>query len=280
MQYFQRALPSFSAVGAGQTANISVPTGGYTYAFWLLKYVANGSDADEATFGADITNIKIKLDGEVLIDLSGQDLLDLNNYYGYEMANGYFPIMFVRPEFLDPIEEARFALGTLGLGQVTMEVKIDSGATAPELSMTANILSGQSRGPGQLIRIRKTAYGNQAASGTREIDNLPVTGPETGRGLKALHIGSGNIDSHEVLLNNQTIHEATAEELALTTNIYSFKSGGRNPVSGKYHIDFTGDRYSGIIPTQNADIRAKLEFNSADAAFEIIHEEVIGQRDI
>nr|BDD44507.1 hypothetical protein 7 [Moraxellaceae bacterium] len=290
MRKITRELQSFNAVGAGQVANLSIPTDGPTYRGLILEHkhdpgAAPGTLCAEADFGSNVDRFKLKLDGEPLWDISGQELVDLNNYYGIPMVAGYFPVPFIRPEFLDVAEENRFAIGTKGVRNFTCEVTLNSGVTSPELRAFASLqwAGGQAamRPLGQVIRVRSTSYGAQAAAGTREIHDLPVVGPEQGRGLRALHIKAANIASHEVLLNDAKIDEGPEELNNLLADFEAFQTVSRTPQTGYYHMDFTGNRYSGIVPTQNArDFRLKLEFDGANAAFPIIHEEVIGVPDM
>jgi len=282
MKSVLRELQSMNAVGAGQVANLSVPTGGPTYKAFYFEYLHTASTkANEAKFGTDIETVKVKINGDALWDITGQELLDINNYYGYSMVDGYFPLFFARPEFLNPAEEDNFSLGTLGGQKVSVEVKIASGATAPELKMYSVLAYGQQRNLGQLIRVRGTSYGTSISAGEFEIHDLPVKGPEPGRGVKAIHVKSGNVGSHEILLNGQTISESTAELQGLFQDHEAFQTVSRNPVANYHHIDFTGNRYSGIVPMTNvADFRMKLNFTGAEASgVRILHEEVIGQRD-
>ncbi len=287
MRTFLRELQSWNGVAASQTANLSVPAKGPAYHSWVIEYkhdpgAAPGTLAPKATFVADVENIKVKLNGEPLIDISGQDLADLNDYYGVPMVDGYFPIMFARPEYLDAREELRFALTTGDVSQLTAELRLASGALSPQLKTWANLLprSFENRPLGKVIRIRKTAQSSQAASGIREIHDLPVIGPRSdlGRGLKALHIRSGNIADHEILINGVVLTEATKELQDLVQDIMAFQTVSRNPITNTYHVDFSGNRYSGVVPTAGAsDFRLKLNFSAAEAAFDVIHEEIVGQ---
>ncbi|OEJ64654.1 major capsid protein P2 [Magnetovibrio blakemorei] len=285
MRDVTRELQSFNAVGVGQVANLSLPADGSTYRYLILELKHTASTlCAVADFGTHIDNIKLKVNGEPMIDISGAELVMLNQYYGFPMVAGYFVIPFIRPEFMDPIEEQRFALGTKGLLNVTLEVKIAAASVAPELRAFANLQWGAgglvSRPPGQILRVRSTSYGNVSAAGRVEIHDLPIRGPETGRGVKALHISSAAIDSFEVLLNDTKIREVTTGLSDLIADIESFQTVSRTPQAGYTHLDFSGNRYSGIVPTQGANgFRLKLDFNAAAAAYTVLHEEVLGQPD-
>lgn len=280
-----RKFQSFNGVGAAQVANVSVPIGGPTYGAFYLSHKHTASTLATTTeFATNVEQIKINLDGDRLIDMTGAQLIKLNDYYGYPQVTGYVPIMFARPEFLDPTEVRRFALGTLGVGSLTAEVKIKSGVTAPELEMWGQVLAGAPRPAGQLIRIRSTAQSAQAASGVREIHDLPVTDPnrnDPGRGLKALHIESGNIDEHDIELNGQTITEATKTLSDLVADHGAFQTVSRTPQTDVYSVDFAGNRYSGMVPMSGVqDFRLKLTFSGAESSFNVMAEEVIGAADL
>lgn len=285
MRDITRELPSFNAVGAGQVANLSLPVGGSTYRCIVLEFKHTASTACAiADFGTHIENIKVKVDGEPIIDISGAELVMLNQYYGIPMVAGNFIIPFTRPEFMDVLEEQRFALGTKGVRNLTLEVKIASATTAPELSAYANLQwrnGGLAERPlGQILRVRSTSFGNVSAAGTVEIGNLPVVGPETGRGLRALHIGSDKIDGFEILLNDTKIREATVTLSDLMSDFEALQTVSRTPQTGYTHVDFTGNRYTGSVPTQGArELRMKLDFNATESAYTILHEEIIGTPD-
>lgn len=289
MKSILRPFASFNAVAAGAVANLSIPTGGYVYNAIVLQYKETASTpAPKATFAADIESVKVKVNGDTLIDLTGAQLVDFNDFYGYSMPNGYMPIMFRRPEFLDVASEHRFALGTKGVLSVTVEVKIKSSATAPELAAYGDVMVGVERGLGQVVRIRSNAYGAQAAAGLREIQDLPIRGlasiggyQSSERGLKALHVTSGNVDEHEIILNGLTVSEAPEALLNLWADLRAYQTVSRNPVTGYYHLDLAGNRYESIWGTSDAsEFRLKLTFGAAAAAFSVITEEVIGNRDI
>lgn len=273
---------SFNAVGAGQTANITVPVGGPVYERFYIKHTHTaGTLADAAALAANLERVQVKIDGDALIDLSGADLLTLNNFYGIPFTAGYLVIPFVRPEFMDVREELRFAIGTADVRQLSIEVKVKAGVAAPTLDLWYTVSQGVKRNLGQRIKIMSTAFGAQAAAGLREIHDLPVVGPERGRGLKAIHIGSGNIDECEIMRQGFPIHQAEAELLNLDNDMKAFQTVSRNPQAGFHHIDFSGNRATGIVSTENvSDFRLKMTFGAAEAAFAIITEETVGVADV
>lgn len=279
-----REFSAFNGVGANQNANLSVPVGGPTYGGFYFEHSHAGALATEAQFAANITSIKVKLDGDSLIDMSGAQLIKLNDYYGYPQITGYIPLLFARPEFLDPAEVKRFALGTAGVGSLTVETKVAAGVVSPELKLHGQILSGAPRPAGQLIRIRSTSQSAEAAAGIREIHDLPVTDPngrDPGRGLKAIHIESGNIDSHDIELNGATITEAPKALSDLVADVAAFQTVSRTPQTDVYSVDFAGNRYTGMVPMSGVqDFRLKLKFNAAQASYNVMTEEVIGAADL
>ena len=276
-------LSSFNAVGPGQTANMSLPVGGPVYEAIHIrhKFGAASALATKAQIKANLTKIVVKVNGEMLIDLTGKELQELNDFYKYPFKNGYLSIPFIRPEFLNANEELRYALGTVGIRQLSIEITLAAGLINPSLDAWAQITPGVQRPMGQVIRVRSTTQSAQAAAGLREIHDLPVVGPEIGRGIKALHIQSGKITEHEILRQGTKITESTKELLTLVQNFRSYRTGGRTGQTGYYHIDFAGDRASGIVSTQDvSDFRLKLTFSGIEAAFKVISEETIGAADI
>jgi len=286
-------MQGFNAVGAGQTANLSIAVGGYVYQALFLKVkhdpgAAPGTKMTAANFKILIESIKVKVNGDSLIDVSGAELLILNDFYGYPRADGVFPIIFKRPEFIDPTDEVRFALGTQNVDTVSVEVKLAAAIVGPELSMSGDVLVQVRRDLGQVVRIRGQAYGAQAAAGINRIQDLTVRGRSsfagfnsTERGLKALHLTAANIADHKVILSGAVINEGEQDLLNVWADVNAFQTVSRSPQPGIYHIDFAGNRYSGIVPTDAAtEFALDLNFSAANPAFSVIAEEIIGNRDI
>lgn len=291
MRSITQELQSFSGVAAGQTAVLTVPSGGPTYPVWFLEAkhdpgAAPASLMTAANFATYVENIKIKIDGEILVDISGAELNMRNGYYGYPQVDGLFPIRFSCPEFLDPLEELRFALGTQDVGSVTIQVKFASGVTAPELRMFAQVLvgPGADRPRGQLVRITGTPRPAVAAGGLVSIHDLPVTEPNSNdpnRGLKALHVSSALITEYDIKFGNNSILEGTKELLNLEADHAAYQTVSRTPQSGYTHFDFTGNRYNGILPMAGVkDFRLEFTYSGAESAHRIVHEEVVGAADL
>jgi len=253
------------------------------YEAFFIKHVhgLGKTLATQTELAANIERVHVKVNGDTLIDLTGSEVLAWNAFYQIPAIDGYLVLPFSRPEFLDIREDLRYALGTLDVTQVSVEVTLAATVVAPVLTMWAKLTHGVKRPMGQLIRIRSTSYGAQASAGVIELDNLPIKGPEIGRGIKALHITAANILAHEVIRQGVPINEAEKELLNLWMDLKAFQTVSRTPQIGYYHIDFAGNRGTGIISTQNiSDFRLKLTFGAANPAFKVIVEETIGQADV
>lgn len=283
-----RKFNSFNAVAAGAVANVSVPVAGPTYGLFILELTDDSALATTAEFASLVELIKIKLNGDEVVEMTGAELVNLNTFYGYPQVTGGVPLMWRRPEFLDPLEEMRFALGTADLGSCTIEVTLASGATSPQLRAFGEVIPGAPRKLGQIVKISSQNYGSQAAAGVLELHDLTVRGPasianfnSSSRGVKALHLTAANVTDHKLILNGNPYLDAPKVLQDLYHDINGFQTVGRTPVSGWYHLDLAGNRYSGIVGTTNAtDFSLELTFDDANAAYKIIKEEVIGDRDM
>ncbi len=275
-------MSSFQAVQPGSIANLPLPKNGPTYVGLLPQYFSGSGQtvANDAKIISDIERVSVKVNGDAQIELTGQELLELSDFYGYDRAAGVIPIHFVRPEFETPGEEDHFAWGTADVTTLSLEIKLAAAAANPRLVCHGMILRDTGkRNLGQFIRVRSTTLGAEAAAGQVEITQLPITG--AGRFLKALHVKAATVKSHELEItkgiNRSIVHEAADDLNRMSMDFQAFRTGGRTPQTGYYHIDFAGNRSDSILGTDLDEFRLKLNLNAATPAFKIIHEEVVGR---
>lgn len=126
-------LPSANAVAPGQTATFDVPAL-YTYHGISIYYTANGVAATRATMEADITEIRIKLNGQIQRRFSAATLFAINAFYGDVVDNGYLPIYFSEPWRRTTQGEDALAWGMADISTFTIEVDIKSTAVSPTLA--------------------------------------------------------------------------------------------------------------------------------------------------
>lgn len=268
-------LPSFSAVAAGETANLSIPvTATYAAIHIEHRHGAGSALATKAEIAANLGAIRLVVDGTVLWNITAANLIKLNDYYKFIWEDGVLSLVFSRPYFEDVLAQDNFALGTADIRNATLEVEIKSGVVSPGLKAWAEVFSKPNMPLGQFIKIEDTHYGAGASAGVRELSDLPVVGNELG--LKALHFTTADISGVEIKANGRVLHDATKEVVKVSQNIGAYKTTGRAWQAGMYHLDFAGNRYSEILETTGLrDFRVKPTVTSA-SSFAVIHELVIG----
>ena len=146
---------SFQAVAAGQTATLELPVGSLVYHELLLIYgTSTGGGPTEANMEAEVTEVRIKLDGKVQRVFSAAQLFDLNRVNGITVAAGFLPIFFGEPWRRSADGEDALAWGTQDISTFTVEVDIAAGATAPTLD--ARIVVDRVRRPlGPIVKWRR-----------------------------------------------------------------------------------------------------------------------------
>jgi hypothetical protein len=255
MLHLPLKLPSFSAVAAGQTANLTIPKGP-TYRGLFLEYRTSGTLAVEADMSADITGIRVKVNGVVRWESSAADLIMTLKYQGFTVDAGILPIHFARPTLRTPVMEEATAWGTADVDTLTLEVDIASGATAPTLVGHA-LVTPDSRPLGPIIQRTKFSYAATTA-GVFEVPDLPKSNGD----LFAIHFASSVVTGLELLIDGSRIADVPK---VVADRI--LKDTGRVPQANVYHFDPTFlDRTDDRIALLNRqDVRFKLTVSGAGA---------------
>lgn len=271
-----RKLPSFNAVAPGQVASVALPlTQDYTAVYLDLVHGAGSTAMTQANQSTLIEYVKLMLNGQTYWNISGANLVKLNNFYGIPAETGILPLAFTRPYMRDTLAEDNFRLGTANLRTATLEVKFSDTITSPVIEGYAEIHPRGQSPLGQFVKLEDTHYSAAAAAGIREISDLPVIGP--GVGIKALHITSSAIDDVELKVNNTVFYEAEVALMKTQMDKAAFQTAGRTWQTGMTHLDFAGNRYSDIIDTTPIrDFRLRLNMSAA-SDFAVLHELVVGQ---
>lgn len=254
MRHFYRTLPSFSAVAAGQTANVIIPRGP-TYRGILLNYKKAGVDATEAQMKTDLTGIRVKIDGRVMWTGNATDILTLWKYMGFAVQSGFLPIWFASPTARTPLVEELLAWGTADVDVLGLEVDIAAAAGAVTLTGDAWFVD-ESRDLGAIIQRQILSY-SAAAAGTFEIPTLPKSQGD----LVALHLQSTHITKTELVVDGVQMLDGVQAGL-----LYSYGLTGRVPQTGWVHYEPTWlDRFEDRLPLLTVqDLRLKLTMDAAD----------------
>ncbi|WP_422024775.1 major capsid protein P2 [Pyruvatibacter mobilis] len=258
------SLPDPQGVAVGGTATADIPKTG-AYRELLLGYESNGTPANLATMVADITQIRLRLNGVDQWVLSADDLIKLNSIYGETYQDGLLPLFFHEPHRREMLGEDA---GIWGMGNVQsfqMEIKIASGATAPRLTLHALREPG-SRPIGAIRKIKRY--------------NLPVTNtgdnvytPDRFGAYRAIHAKTANINGVHVKVDDRDKLHAP---FSLINN--KMRRHGLTPVTGWSSIIFDDDRrFGSMLEMQPRDLPRVQDFRviydmSAASGFDIITE--------
>jgi hypothetical protein len=136
-------LPSFSGVGAGQTAVVNVPFGNITYHKLQLEFgCTNASYGNQANTESYVTGIRLKINGKTQRTMSAKQLNSINAYFGRSFQArgvgaallGYLEIFLSEPWRRTPQAEDALAWGTNNIASFTIEVDLAAGVTGPTLN--------------------------------------------------------------------------------------------------------------------------------------------------
>ncbi|MDD9911712.1 MAG: major capsid protein P2 [Alphaproteobacteria bacterium] len=254
-------MPSMQGVAAGQTALANLPVG-LTYTGLIIRHKRSGVDATEAQMKADLGDIRVIIDGDVKIEASATELLDLFQYYGGTVQDGVIPILFARPWQRTAVGEDSLSYGTADVQTFSLEIDIDAAATSPSLEIVAEQAGIALLG--KHVTLRRFGR-NASATGVLEEANLP-RGPY---GLLALHATTANIDDVEVEANQRIVYDADT-----TTATFRDSLTGKAWQSGYTHMNFApSDRVGDAISLDLQDFRVRMNM-SATGTFNLIQERI------
>lgn len=202
--------------------------------------------------------IKIKANGKVIIEATGNQLDAINRYRGDQNNGAFLDVPFTDFSMLTEFDRQVSAFDTsLGIGNITTEVSI-SGATAPTLTpiLVESAVQKDAKGSAQpyaplIGKILSYPFA-MSTGGTLPV-NVPF-GPTTGSIIKRLHVfHSGQMTGATVKMDGMVIHETVAAE-----EQFNQLNSGRVPQSNVYTIDFCLD--GNISKALNTRMARSLEW--------------------
>lgn len=249
-----RKMPSFSGVGAGQTATCRLPIG-LSYHHLLLTYAG-------ATL-AQLNELRVVANGEVIHRYVGGSVLDtLNLYEGRAAAGGILVLDFDRYNLntRDGREFTRLGTGLQvdqdprPISTLNLEVDIDAGAVGTVLSLKA-VQSAPSQS-GLFKKVRHFTY-NAPAAGDYEIADLP-----RGDLINKVYFNKAGINSIKIERNGFVIFERTAAENTLIQT-----DGVRVPQTNYFVFDPTESGYGaeGLVTADTKDLRFTVNVAASGA---------------
>ena len=192
------ALPSASSVGIGQTASFDLATN-RRYFFIGLVYKTN---AAQATIEADITEIRLLINGKVQRRFSAADLNKINAMNGQAFVAGLIPIHLSEPWRRTLEGEEGLAWGMADVASFKIEVDISGAAVAPTLSGIAEVDNVQIP-LGLIVKWRKQTF---TATGAQVVTITTLTKNDA---YSRLHCFSALVTNALVTLDQLERYNAT-----------------------------------------------------------------------
>lgn len=255
-------LPPFENVAANQTAIMPRLPQGKIYHGIGLKL---GGTAFTKTM---ISQIKLRLGGKVIWDVSGDQLDAINKYLGMTANAAYLMIPFSELNSKTILGEAIGAVDTRNFNYSGFSAEIAIGAaTAPTLEAWAFVTDDKIvENPAHLpiVRVMVPSTHNKGAAGTY---NLPIPmGSALGGLLKRIHLFHTNLTAFDVKVNGNDVQDVGENGLV------QFWQNNLTRVTQAGHLAFdplTRDNQSDSLPTLDANGRENnflfnAKFSAAD----------------
>jgi len=268
-------LPPLQGVGAGLTCVMPVIPQGETYDMIMLKL--GGTTMTKAL----LENIKIKLGGKTIMEVTGTQLDSINSYLGHTANASYLPIWFKEPGARTITGEEIGGLDTsVGYTSFSMEIKVGAGALAPTIDSWAlrsdpkDELNAAGR-PNETKKMFRAFLNSQPPAPGAATYNLDLPlGSRTGTLLKRAHFFHTSLTNLEVKKDGVGIWES--ESIADDQFIQNELT--RVTQAGHFCYDpIFRDNQSDAIPTirdngQTSVFEFKGTFSAADANFTAVTE--------
>jgi hypothetical protein len=243
----------FTNVVANGVATLSLPIG-MSYNRIIL---ALGGTFTKAM----ITDIKVKLNGKVILQNTGSRVDAINTFRGITANTAFLTLDFTEL-FAKRIEDQY--LGNLntakGVSSLTIEITI-AGATAPTLDSYSELAQ-----PNVLGAITKQIVFTQSIGAAGKFPMKLIDVANRGALIKSIHFfNGGNVTALEVKKNGIVIFD----NIPMAVNNYNLTEYRNVPQANVYHYDPTLDNnYSNMIVTSDA---TSLDFNLTTSAADTIN---------
>jgi hypothetical protein len=201
-------LPSFNGVAAGSTATLDLSNfGGAFHALQLTYTTATAGGADLANMTAELTEFRLKVNGNVQRTFSFAQLAAINALRGVAFATGIADIIFAPGWTRSAAGEDALAWGMADVQTFQLEVDIAAGATTPTLTARAAWMD-VTRPMGQIVKWKRFTV-PVVGAGVVTWSQFP-----RGDAYYGVHGFSANITAERVLLNQREKFNATTAQAA------------------------------------------------------------------
>jgi len=226
-----RKEQSFNGVGAGQTAVLSLNTVGTYRDLYLFYNTGTAGGPTQANMEAEITQIRLKLNGQVQRTFSARQLFDLfETYRGRTVLDGVLRIPFSEEWLVSPGGEDAGSWGMGGISSFTCEVDIAAGATNPTLR-ASTVWNPNTTNIGNIVRWERFTVQPSAAG---DVDFTP---PRRGA-IIAQHYDMTNVTLNSALVlwdQEERLIDGSKADIDEVLKAHDFV-----PQSDWMHVDFRG----------------------------------------
>lgn len=251
---------------SSQITTLQIPAGGKIQSLALAFFTSAGALVTEAQIRSELTNIRLTLNGQDVVNASPTQILDLYEAMGVHVESpsavaGVVELNLGRLLFVDPVLKDIFGFGTADISSIQVQV------TAGTLSAIASVQVVTERSPVNENLGTYCRYINYAQSfnstGDHTVDTLPRDVNSSYLALLINDGASGTITHGEVRVNSSTIRE----KLNIGVNdLFNSNKGYAQPAGYFVHA-FADGTLRGQLPMLGVtDLRFVTTFSVAPGA--------------
>ena len=283
MQKFADITP----VAASGKATADLPASG-TYYSILLHCLDGGAAVSVANIIADITNVRLTLDGTTVWEASAQAIFNLfdqrYNAYGASPQAGVLPIL-LSADHLESMNEAEitgYGMGGIGV----MQLEIDFGAsvgTSGHIDQVAvyaeRIASTRPLGLHRELHRYERSF---ASSGDQEITDLPIEKFKGSVATAAYHLlydgSAAVVQDVEVIVNSNVVKKFKPDTVKHVLERSRRKNMITTAAGSMFTIPFDkSNNLTGFLPHVGLDdFRIKVNWSAAPGAYTVVRESYHG----
>ena len=260
-------------IAAGATVVSTLPVGLTYHAIQIQFLKASNVPATEAEIIAQVSRVRLTVDGDPKIDLTGTEAAMLANFYctrggAAAIQGGVLPVWLARPWWPEFASQDGPAWGTLDVGAFTLEITYTGTVTIVAQNVRASVTKGEPLG--RHICVRRLVD-NQAAAGLKVVSDFKA---DVTKQLCALHIdkaaiiNTGPINTYQIRVDQAVEWEGEYEHL-----IHQYRQYELTPQTGFAHFCFAmRGRPIDALPMVMQDMRLELTTQTALGNFNVLQE--------
>jgi hypothetical protein len=248
---YTKKFANAQGLASGALATLVIPPQGRFYKLVFRFLTAAGAEVTQAQLEAEVTDFRLRINGDLLYDVKTAELNMLQNYYGSGFGAGVVAGVMVvnldRSNLNLPGERSQYAIGTMGVNSIECQFVCATLTNVASIECYAS-LTAEVAPVGSHQRILSFPQ-TFATTGDHEVSTLPTT---PGTAYLNLHIalGSGTLLKTTAIADNTDLFQETpASVLRVLAN-----DSGRTPQTGYRHLPFDKENeLLGFLPMAKGD---------------------------